>query len=129
MNRRAVLMSFAAGLLLAGCATQSWTPVHVEPLTPMGELEPLYSAVAGKDALTIQVASNGCTQKEDFAFYVEQRAGQPTVSFARKSLDRCRSFAMGRTELTFTWVELGLASRAAVFLLNPLTPWTGPGAS
>ena len=27
----------------------------------------------GKDALVIEVASNGCTKKEDFAFYLERR--------------------------------------------------------
>ena len=91
------------------------------------ELEALYSAVAGRDALTIQVASNGCTKKDDFAFYVDRKGLAPTVSFARKRLDQCRSFAMGKTELRFTWAELGLEPRATVFLLNPVTAWTGPG--
>ena len=126
MNRRVVLL---AGLgLLAGCAT---APAVVTPSGPAAsthpELEALYSAVAGRDALTIQVASNGCTRKDDFAFYVDRKGLAPTVSFARKRLDQCRSFAMGKTELRFTWAELGLEPRATVFLLNPVTAWTGPG--
>jgi hypothetical protein len=128
MNRRALLSTFGAGLLLAGCATISSSPVRLEPITPMGELEPLYAALAGKDALTIQVSSNGCTTKGDFVFYVERKAAGTTVSFARRTLDRCRSFAMGKTELSFTWTELGLEPRAPVFLLNPVAAWTGPGA-
>ena len=49
-----------------------------------------------------------------------------SLSFARRRLDTCRSFAMGRTELSFTWAELGLDPRTPVFLLNPLIAWTGP---
>jgi len=123
MNRR--LFVFAA-LALCGCAT---TPPRV--VAPMGsglaELEPLYRAEAGREALTISVASNGCTAKADFAFYVERKGEAVTLAFGRKRVDTCRSFAMGRTDLTFTWTELGVASRAPVFLLNPLLAWTGPG--
>lgn len=124
MNRRVVLL---AGLgLLSGCAT---APAVVAPsAATYPELEAVYAAVAGREALTIQVASNGCTRKDDFAFYVDRKGLAPTVSFARKRLDQCRSFAMGKTELRFTWAELGLEPRAAVFLLNPIVAWTGPGA-
>ncbi len=123
MNRRVVLL---AGLgLLSGCAT---APAVVAPSAATHpELEALYAAVAGREALAIQVASNGCTRKDDFVFYVDRKGMAPTVSFARKRLDQCRSFAMGKTELRFTWAELGLEPRATVFLLNPVTAWTGPG--
>lgn len=126
MNRRMLIL---AGLgLLAGCATAG-PPASVAPGAPLAELEPIYSAVAGKDALTIEVASNGCTTKADFAFYLERRGGEATLSFARRTLDRCRSFAMGKVALSFTWAELGVAPHSAVFLRNPLGAWTGPGAS
>jgi hypothetical protein len=94
---------------------------------PLAELEPLYRAEAGREALTISVASNGCTAKADFAFYLERRGEGLTVAFARKRVDSCKSFAMGRTELSFTWAELGVPPNTAVFLLNPVLAWTGPG--
>lgn len=122
MNRRVLLI--AGVLLLSGCVTTRVAP-------PEGAgfdlLEPLYAAVAGREALTIRVASNGCTKKEDFAFIVEKTPAGPRVAFGRKKLDMCKSFAMGSTELSFTWTELGLDSRTNVFVANPLVAWTGPG--
>jgi hypothetical protein len=128
MNRRLLLI---AGLgLLTGCATTATTTAPAPP--PAGaahsELESVYSARAGREALTIQVASNGCTRKEDFVFYVERKGPATSIAFARKRLDQCRSLAMGKTELAFTWAELGLEPHSPVFLLNPLAAWTGPGA-
>ena len=124
MNRRAVLLS---ALALTGCAPglRVATPAAA---VPMPELESLYSAVAGRDGLTIQVSSNGCTLKADFAFYVERKGDAVTLSFARKKLDTCKSFAMGRTALSFSWAELGVEPRTPLFLLNPLVAWTGPVA-
>ena len=137
MNRRILLLSAMA---LAGCATgpagvpaTAPPPPEPPPLVrtptggPLAELEPLYAAVAGRDGLTIQVSSNGCTAKADFAFFLERRGDAQTLSFARKRLDTCKSFAMGKTQLAFTWAELGVEPRTPVFLLNPLVAWTGPG--
>lgn len=90
-------------------------------------MEPLYRAEAGREALTISVPSNGCTTKADFAFYVERRGEAVSLAFGRKRIDTCRVFAMGRTDLSFTWEELGVSPRTPVFLLNPLVAWTGPG--
>ena len=92
MNRR--LFLFAA-FALCGCAT---TRIVTSP-SPLGELEPLYRADAGRDGLTIRVASNGCTAKDDFTFYVE---------------------------FSFGWTELGVPPRTPVFLLNPLVAGAGP---
>jgi hypothetical protein len=124
MNRR--LLLFAGLGLLAGCATRPSVLTPAEAAHP--ELEPVYSAIASRDALTIQVASNGCTQKTDFVFYVERSGQAVTLSFARRRLDPCQSFVVGKTEIGFTWSELGLEPNAPVFLLNPLIAWTGPGA-
>ncbi|HEY8571941.1 hypothetical protein [Phenylobacterium sp.] len=123
MDRR--LFVFAALTLLAGCATAP-PVIEAPPGSALQELEPLYAAVAGRDALTITVSSGGCTTKADFVFYVERRGGAVTLAFGRKRLDTCRSFAMGRTDLSFTWAELGLPARTPAFLLNPLIAWTGP---
>ena len=125
MNRRLFLV---AALALGGCATTREPPAIAPASAALGELEPLYSAQAGRQALVIRVASNGCTAKADFAFYVERRGEAVTLAFGRKRVDPCKSFAMGHAELTFTWEELGLAPRTPVYLLNPLTAWTGPGS-
>jgi len=123
MNRRLFVL---AALALCGCATTA-PPVVAPAAGALAELEPLYRADAGREALTISVASNGCTAKADFAFYVERTGQSVTLAFGRKRIDTCKSFAMGRTELTFTWAELGLEPRTPVFLLNPLLAWSGPG--
>jgi hypothetical protein len=123
MNRRLFVL---ASLALGGCASVGVTPAG--PPAPLAELEPLYSAVAGREALTIRVASNGCTARPDFSFFVERRAGTIALAFARKRVDTCKSFAMGQTELAFTWAELGVDPKAGVLVLNPLVAWTGPGS-
>jgi hypothetical protein len=123
MNRRLFVL---AALALAGCASLPPRPI-MAPGSGLAELEPLYAARAGHDALTIRVSSNGCTRKDDFAFYVERKGDAVTLAFGRKRLDTCKSFAMGHEDLTFSWAELGLGSRTPVFLLNPLVAWTGPG--
>lgn len=124
MNRRLFIL---VALALGGCATVAEPPKVAAGPKTLGELEPLYSAQAGRDALTIQVGSNGCTAKADFAFFVERQGEAVTLAFGRKRVDPCKSFAQGKTALSFTWEELGLAARASVVLLNPLTGWTGPG--
>jgi hypothetical protein len=126
MNRRLFVL---AALALTGCATaapQADIPVVTPAEAALAELEPLYAADAARDAITIRVSSNGCTAKADFAFFVERKGDVVTLAFGRKRIDACRSFAMGHADLTFTWAELGLAPRTPVFLLNPLTAWTGP---
>ena len=123
MNRRLFVLS---ALALGGCATVRVAPAG--PPAPLAELEPLYSALAGRDGVTIQVSSNGCTAKGDFTFYVQRRAGTAAIAFARKHVDACKSFAQGRADIAFSWAELGLEPGAGVFVLNPLTAWTGPGS-
>jgi hypothetical protein len=122
MNRRLFLL---VALAVAGCAT---TPPRIAapPGAGFAELEPLYAATAARDALTIRVASGGCTQKEDFAVFVDETPAGARIAFGRKRLDTCRSFAAAYADLAFTWAELGLEPNATVFLANPLTPFPGP---
>ena len=123
MDRRLFVLS---ALALTGCATAA--PGGRPAPSDLAELEPLYRADAGREAIVISVASNGCTAKADFAFHVARSGAATTLAFGRRRIDTCKSFAMGRTELTFTWAELGVEPRAAVTLLNPLMAWTGPGS-
>jgi hypothetical protein len=128
MLSRRLILTFAACALAAGCATAPRTTTVVAPAgSPFGELEPLYAAEAGRGALTIRVSSNGCTQKADFAHFVERKGAGVALAFGRRRLDPCRSFAMGQASLVFTYEELGVEPGAAIFLLNPMIPWTGPG--
>jgi hypothetical protein len=118
MTRRHLILGLAAAAL-AGCATPQGPPVAVAPGAGPAELEAIYAVTATRDGLTVRVASNGCTRKEDFAFFVERKDGATTVAFARKRLDPCRSFAAGHADLAFSLEELGLARDAPVFVLNP----------
>ena len=125
MHRRHFVV--LAGLaLLGGCATAA-PPIVAPAGSSLAELEPLSSDSAGRDALTFRVSSNGCTKKEDFAFFVERKGEAVTLAFGRRKLDPCRSFAMGHADLVFTYAELGVAERTPLFVLNPFYPWTGPG--
>ena len=124
MTRRFLMMASMAALL-AGCATAPPPPILAPAGLPLAELEPLYAAEAGRRELTIKVASNGCTTKADFAFYVERQGEAVTLAFGRKRVDGCQSLVAGHVELAFSYAELGLQSRDPVFLLNPLIAWQG----
>ncbi|MBW8813086.1 MAG: hypothetical protein JF588_06635 [Caulobacterales bacterium] len=127
MDRRGFLVAAGAGAMaLAGCAETPPRAVTAAP-APFTELEPIYRADATRDGLTISVASSGCTAKPDFAVYATRDgAGAVSLAFARKRVDPCRSFAVGRTDLAFTWAELGASPQDRLVLLNPLVAWRGP---
>jgi hypothetical protein len=121
LNRRILLVAGLA--LLGGCATVR-PPMPAS--APYAELEPLFAVSATPQALLVSVASNGCTAKADFTFYVERTAGAASVAFARRRLDTCKSFARGRADLAFAYAELGVEPSAPLFVLNPFEAWTGP---
>ncbi|MBS0331721.1 MAG: hypothetical protein JSS35_03050 [Proteobacteria bacterium] len=124
MDRRVFVL---AALALGGCATAGGPPGRVARVAgPLQELEPLYAASAGREALRLTVGSNGCTAKADFTFYAEKRGDAVGLAFARRHVDPCKSLVQGKAEIAFTWEELGVAPSASVFLLNPIAAWTGP---
>lgn len=123
MDRRFLLLAGLA--LLGGCASAA-PPALAPAATSFAELEPIHAARAGREALTITVASNGCTAKEHFAFFVERQGQAVRLAFGRKQLDRCQSLAAGRVDLSFSYEELGVEGASPLFLLNPLTAWAGP---
>ncbi|MES2033767.1 MAG: hypothetical protein V4466_06305 [Pseudomonadota bacterium] len=114
MNRRHLLI--LGMLLLSGCAAPI---VYASPDAGMVELEPLLGARVDADALTIRVASSGCTTKDGFAFFVERRYRRVAVAFGRKRLDVCRA-APTAIDLTWSFAELGLPKGAVVTVVNPL---------
>jgi hypothetical protein len=117
MDRRFLLLAGAA--IVSGCAA---SPMRVA--APSGAsfelLEPLVSAVAGADGLTIRVASHGCTRKADFALYVERAGAGARVAFGRKRVDACKAAAAGPVDLTFSYDELGARRGQPLFVLNPI---------
>ncbi|MDB5457426.1 MAG: hypothetical protein JWP92_3011 [Caulobacter sp.] len=125
-TRRSLFLAGAL-LLVAGCATAPRpVPIAQAPGAGPQELEPLHAVTADRDGLTIRVTSGGCTKKEDFAFYVERKGSEPTIAFARKRLDICRSFAAAHADLTFSYAELGVSNTGILWVLNPITPFRGP---
>ena len=121
MQRRALL---TAGLfLISGCATPSAISFAPEAL---GELEALYAVRATRGGVVIEVASNGCTRRDDFTAFVQAKGAGMAIAFARKRLDNCKAFARGRTALTFTYVDLGVRRGQAISVLNPVAAWVGP---
>ena len=96
-------------------------PIVAPAGAPFEELEPLIAARAGPEALTITVASHGCTKKEDFAVFVERKGAAVQLAFGRRKIDACKAAARP-VELTFSYAELGVAAPEPVFLLNPLKP-------
>ena len=116
LARRSVLILGLAAL--SACVTAP--APSPEPAAGLGLLEPVFSASAGPDGLTIRVRSSGCTRKEDFAFYVERRPEGAAVAFGRKRVDVCKASTAPPVALTFSYAELGLDPARPVVLLNPL---------
>jgi hypothetical protein len=119
LDRRGLL---ATGLLLAlgGCATSRGVTLVMGATGETAELETLKAVVAGPQGLTLRVVAKGCTRKEDFAFYVDHHATQPTVAFARKRIDACHGVP-GEVELAFSYAELGVAGQGRLVVLNPVS--------
>ncbi|MBI1685737.1 hypothetical protein I4Q42_18880 [Caulobacter hibisci] len=109
-----------AGLLLSGCATVPEGPPRLLPAgaDAPGELEPLLAVRAEAGGLVIRLKSRGCLRKEDLRFFVE-RGGAPSVAFARRRLETCKSGGADEAEVRFGWDELGLAGARAVRVMNP----------
>lgn len=122
MKRLAITaISGATAALLGGCVfvdadvRDSWD--H------RGDYGSIYGAeVAVRDAeVTIVAHSNGCTQKEDFRFDVNDRGDDRfDVGFRRERDDNCKAFAPEGRRMTWTFAELGLPRNASVFILNPV---------
>ena len=116
MDRRGFLFSTLA---LAGCAT---TATVLSSGLVLGELEPLYGLRSGRRALTVRVATNGCTDRADFVFYVERTSDVARLAFARRRVDGCRGSGWDRIDLRFTWADLRIRRGTPVQLLNPIAP-------
>lgn len=93
-----------------------------------GGPEAIYAVEAGRDNVRVRVSSNGCTRRQDFQARSSGSRNNPSIAFIRVRPDNCRALAPGGVWLSFSYRELGIARGDAFTLVNPLTPWIGPGA-
>lgn len=118
---RALILSGLLGV--SACST-----IQSIPGVPGGDREDhsarletiLESRIVNDDILVIRVASNGCTQKGDFAITVRRRGDAHDVTIERTREDYCRAIVHGGVEIPWGFEELGLRRGAAVRVLNPV---------
>lgn len=82
------------------------------------ELEPV-GVTAGRQGLTVRLASNGCTVKADIVFRVDRVAGRTVLAFARRRVETCRSGEVATVDLAFSYEALGLKRRERFYVANP----------
>lgn len=83
------------------------------------EVEWLYGAVMKDEGIELRVFSGGCTEPDDFEFYVESylRNVQGLI-VVRREPDRCKALVQDGTLLHFTWEQLGVTGQQ-VRIVNP----------
>ena len=74
---------------------------------------------AGRDGLTVRVASKGCATKADVVFHLDRSGGKAVLAFARRRLETCRFGEVGTTDLAFSYEDLGLKRGERVVVANP----------
>ena len=115
-SRRSLLTTGLA-LVVGACATRPSLIVS-SPDQAWPELEPM-AVTAGRDGLTVRMASKGCAAKADVVFRVDRTAGKAVVAFARRRLETCRFGEVGTADLAFSYEELGLKRGERVVVANP----------
>lgn len=82
--------------------------------------EKVYGADIGSSAITMRVASNGCTDKSFFEPHTRVRNGQHEVGFERIREDYCRAYFPEGKSFTWTYAEIGFPDDADVTLRNTI---------
>ena len=103
-------LGLLTALILAG-------PALADAVPP---IEPVYAVSASREAITIRLASNGCTKKSDLTIAVAKNPSRSLLLIARKHPDTCRSFAAGHVEVVYSFAELGLDPNQPFALANPV---------
>lgn len=117
-SRRSLLVCGAA-LLATGCATRPRL-LASEQIWP--ELETLLAVTAGREGLTVRVASRGCATRADVVFRVDRSDGRAVVAFARRRLETCPPAEAGFVDLVFSYDELGVRRGERIVVANPVSP-------
>lgn len=88
-----------------------------------GDYGSLYGAEVNpyQGEVTITARSNGCTQKSDFDFDINNR-GEDTfdIGFRRERPDNCKALVPEGRRMTWSFAELGVPRNASVHVLNPV---------
>lgn len=88
-------------------------------IAPSDNAESLLGVTTNAEGITYQVASSGCTSKDNFELL--QRETYPVqLVLVRTQADLCRAFFPYGTTVTYTWEELGLSAGAQAIISNPL---------
>lgn len=114
LSRRGLLWTGLA-LTAAGCVTR---PSLVASDQGWPELEPV-DVTAGRDGLTLLMASQGCTGRSDVTFYLDRTQKTAVLAFARRRLETCRFGKAGVIDLEFSYNELGLRRGERFKVANP----------
>lgn len=80
-------------------------------------IESLYGAVVKDEGIELRVYSGGCTEPDDFEFYVEPSNVQALI-VVRREPDRCKALVQDGMLLHFTWEQLGVTGQQ-VRIVNP----------
>ncbi len=98
-------------------------PVTIKPERLM--VEPLMGTIILKHTIGFQVASNGCTNKEDFKLEVLE-SHPIQLRLIRLREDLCDAYVPLGKGFLFTYRELGLSPGAQIRVVNPLATVTVP---
>jgi hypothetical protein len=80
-------------------------------------VEWLYGALVKHEGVELRVYSGGCTEPEDFEFYVEPGDVQQLI-VVRREADHCKALVQDGKLLHFTWEQLGVTGKQ-VRINNP----------
>lgn len=114
-TRRSLLISSVA-LAVASCATQARLTTSDQAWP---ELEAM-TVTAGREGLTVRVASRGCATRDDFVFHLDRSGAKPVLAFARRRVELCRSGAPLWADLMFSYKELGVRRGERIVIANPI---------
>lgn len=121
-----LLAAAAAATTLGGCVIvdADVTDTGWEHSRRNGRLVSLYGVDLGarREAISIVVPSNGCTDRGQFNADVDHNGSHRySVAFLRRDEDTCKAFRPEGERLTWTYSELGLPGDAEVRIVNRIS--------
>jgi hypothetical protein len=97
-------------LVIAGSASADVAP----------PIEPVFAVTAGRDGITVRMASHGCTKKSDLTVAVAKTVPRPLILVTRKHPDVCKAIDLSHADIIWSYAELGLQADLPFNIGNPL---------